>query len=67
MYGPITVLRRNQMSDEPKKDEQAPEVKTELSSEPLAEKELDKVAGGESLSLNYGTIKWTYTQQKRAD
>jgi type VI protein secretion system component Hcp len=55
------------MSDEPKKDEQAPEVKTELSSEPLAEKELDKVVGGESVSFNYGTIEWTYTQQKRAD
>jgi type VI secretion system secreted protein Hcp len=35
----------------------------------------DKTAGGkassdlptESVSLNYGTIKWTYTQQKRAD
>jgi type VI protein secretion system component Hcp len=34
------------MSDEIKKDEQAPEAKTELSSQPLPESELEKVAGG---------------------
>lgn len=34
------------MSDEPKKNEQAPEIKTEPSGEPLPESELDKVAGG---------------------
>jgi hypothetical protein len=54
------ILRRNQVSDEPKKDEQAPEVKPESSGESLPEKELDKVAAG-------GKIKWVYTQQKRAD
>jgi type VI protein secretion system component Hcp len=34
------------MSDEPKKDEQTPEVKTELSGESLPESELKQVAGG---------------------
>jgi type VI protein secretion system component Hcp len=39
------------MSDEPKNDEQAPEVKTELSGEPLPEKQLsaedlNSVTGG---------------------
>jgi hypothetical protein len=34
------------MSDEPKKDEQVPEVKTELSGESLPESELEKVSGG---------------------
>jgi hypothetical protein len=34
------------MSDEIKKDEQVPESKTEVSSEPLPESELEKVAGG---------------------
>jgi type VI protein secretion system component Hcp len=34
------------MSDEPKKDEQAPEVKTEPSGESLSESELEQVAGG---------------------
>lgn len=34
------------MSDEIKKDEQVPELKTEVFSEPLPESELDKVAGG---------------------
>jgi hypothetical protein len=34
------------MSDELKKDEQAPEVKTEPSGEPLPESELQKVEGG---------------------
>jgi hypothetical protein len=52
------------MSNEPKKDEQAPEVKTELSGESLPVSELDKVVGGEAVTFNYGTIKWTYTQQK---
>jgi type VI protein secretion system component Hcp len=37
------------MSDEIKKDEQVPEVKTEQSSEPLPESELEKVAGGLSV------------------
>lgn len=36
------------MSDEIKKDEQVPEVKTEVSSEPLPESELGKVAGGKA-------------------
>jgi hypothetical protein len=53
------------MSDEPKKHESAPEAKTELSGESLPASELDKAVGGaEALSLPYGTIKWTYTQQK---
>jgi type VI protein secretion system component Hcp len=34
------------MSDEPKKDEQVPQVKTEVSGETLPESELEKVAGG---------------------
>ena len=34
------------MSDEPKKDEQVPEVKTEVSGESLPESELEQVAGG---------------------
>lgn len=34
------------MSDEIKKDEQVPEVKTEPSGKPLPEPELDKVVGG---------------------
>jgi type VI protein secretion system component Hcp len=36
------------MSDEIKKDEQVPEVKTEPSSESLPESELEKVAGGKA-------------------
>jgi type VI protein secretion system component Hcp len=52
------------MSDEPKKDEQSPEVKTQLPGESLPVAELDKVVGGEAVTFNYGTIKWTYTQQK---
>ena len=36
------------MSGEIKKDEQVPEVKTEVSSEPLPESELEKVAGGKA-------------------
>ena len=31
----------------------------------LSPSELDLVSGG--VSLNYSTIEWTYTQQKRAD
>lgn len=47
------------MSDELKKNPQTPEVEsTELSG-----KDLEKVEGG--VSLNYGQIEWTYTQQKR--
>jgi hypothetical protein len=61
MYRAISIHRRNQVSDEPKNDEQAPEVKTEPSGESLPVSELDKAVGGT------GTIKWTYTQQKRAD
>ena len=34
------------MSDEPKKDEQTPEVKTEPSGESLSESELKQVVGG---------------------
>jgi hypothetical protein len=49
------------MGDEPKKDEQAPELEPESSGESLPASELDKAVGGT------GTIKWTYTQQKRAD
>jgi hypothetical protein len=37
------------MSDEIKKDEQVPEVKTEPSGESLPESELEKVAGGKLL------------------
>ena len=36
----------------------------EITEVPLPEKELDKVVGGEAVTLNYGSIKWTYTQQK---
>jgi hypothetical protein len=73
------------MSDELKKDEQAPEVKTEPTGESLPEKELsagdlNNVTGGnivqnivdgalaaggkETVSLPYGTVEWTYTEQK---
>jgi hypothetical protein len=52
------------MSDEPRKDELAPEVKTEPTRESLPASELDKAVGGTEVSLSYGTIKWTYTQQK---
>jgi type VI protein secretion system component Hcp len=38
----------DEIKDEIKKDEQVPEVKTELSSEPLPESELEKVAGGKA-------------------
>jgi type VI protein secretion system component Hcp len=31
---------------------------------PLPEKELDKVVGGEAVSLSYKSIEWTYAQQK---
>jgi hypothetical protein len=55
------------MSDQPKKDQQTPEVKTEPSCEPLSESELDKAVGGTEVSLPYGKIEWVYTQQKRAD
>jgi type VI protein secretion system component Hcp len=54
----------DQMNGEPKKDQQAPEVKTEPSSESLSESELDKVVGGETVQLTYGSIQWTYTKQK---
>jgi type VI protein secretion system component Hcp len=36
------------MSDETRKNEQVPEVKKEVSSEPLPESELEKVAGGKA-------------------
>jgi hypothetical protein len=45
------------MSDEIKKPEEIKDV-------PLPEKELDKVVGGEAITLNYGAIQWAYTQQK---
>jgi type VI protein secretion system component Hcp len=45
------------MSDEIKK----PEVTTDAH---LPKKELDKVVGGETITLNYGAIKWVYTEQK---
>jgi type VI protein secretion system component Hcp len=38
------------MSDEIKKDEQVPEVKTEPSGESLPESELEKVAGGRPIT-----------------
>jgi hypothetical protein len=38
----------------------------ELSAIPLNADELNLVSGG-TISLNYGTIEWVYTQQKRAD
>jgi type VI protein secretion system component Hcp len=53
------------MSDEPKKAVHTPEGKTELSGESLSESELDKAVGGEAVSLTFGSIQWTYTQQKR--
>jgi hypothetical protein len=40
------------MSDELKKDEQAPEVKTEVSGESLPESELEKAAGGGKVKLS---------------
>jgi hypothetical protein len=40
------------MSDEPKKDEQAPEVKTEPSGESLPEADLEQVAGGKLVDAN---------------
>jgi hypothetical protein len=56
------------MSDEIKKDEQAPEVKTEPSGESLPESELAKVVGGEApketVTFEYGGIAVQYTQQK---
>ena len=36
----------------------------EITDVPLPESELDKAVGGEAVTFNYGTIKWTYTQQK---
>jgi type VI protein secretion system component Hcp len=45
------------MSDEIKKPEETADV-------PLAEEELDKVVGGEAVSLNFTKIEWTYTPQK---
>jgi type VI protein secretion system component Hcp len=54
----IQLQGDDSMSDELKKDPQTPEVEgTELSG-----KDLEEVEGG--VSLNYGTIQWTYTQQK---
>jgi type VI protein secretion system component Hcp len=44
--------------DETKKQ---PEVITDVH---LAEKEVDKVVGGEAVSLSYKSIEWTYAQQK---
>lgn len=52
------------MRDEIKKDEQAPEVKTQPSGESLPVSELDKVVGGEAVTFNYGKIEWTYTKQE---
>jgi hypothetical protein len=49
------------MSDETKKDEQAPEVKTEPSGESLPE--LDKVVGG----LSYEQIQVEYVVQEGHD
>jgi hypothetical protein len=55
----IQLQGDDSMSDELKKNPQTPEVEsTELSG-----KDLEKVEGG--VSLNYGQIEWTYTQQKR--
>lgn len=53
------------MSDEPKKDKLASEVKTEVIGESLPESDLDKAVGGTELSLSFQKIEWTYTQQKR--
>jgi hypothetical protein len=47
------------MSDELKKDEQAPEVKTELSGESLPESELDKVAGGTTNKITFNPFSIT--------
>jgi hypothetical protein len=49
------------MSDEIKKDEQAPEVKTEPSGESLPASELDKVVGG---GLSYAQIQYHYVVQE---
>jgi hypothetical protein len=55
----------DQMSDEPKKDLQAPEIKMDPSDESLPKSELEKAVGGTEVSLPYGNIEWVYTQQKR--
>jgi hypothetical protein len=51
------------MSDEPKKDEQAPEVKTEVSGESLPESELEQVAGGGKIAVGVGVNLSGNTQQ----
>jgi type VI protein secretion system component Hcp len=40
------------MSDEPKKDEQVPKVKTEPTGESLSESELEQVAGGDKATFH---------------
>jgi type VI protein secretion system component Hcp len=47
------------MSDELKKDEQAPEVKTELSGESLPESELEKAAGGAAGKVTFNPFSIT--------
>jgi type VI protein secretion system component Hcp len=47
------------MSDEIRKDEQAPEVKTEVSAESLPESELDKVAGGAAGKVTFNPFSIT--------
>jgi hypothetical protein len=61
------------MSDQEKKQETSisPQLNTDDNKDTgeLSEEELKKVAGGadsmptESVKFDYGTIKWTYTQQ----
>jgi hypothetical protein len=58
--GQSTFNGGNQMGEEIKKPEQ---VTTEPSGEPLPEKELDKVVGGESVSLNFSKIELSYIPQ----
>ena len=47
------------MSDEIKKDEQVPDVKTEPSSESLSESELDQVAGGAAGKVTFNPFSIT--------
>jgi hypothetical protein len=47
------------MSDELKKDEQVPEVKTEVSGESLPESELERVAGGAAGKVTFNPFSIT--------
>ena len=59
------------MSDDPKEKEAVDQKNPTEGQAQLSEDALNQVSGGdqnvpaESVSFNYGTIEWTYTQQKR--